>query len=40
MKRVSLPKGRSLSQIAYGVWRTSSAKPASADGPANLVRAL
>lgn len=25
MKRVSLPKGRSLSQIAYGVWRLSQA---------------
>jgi len=36
MKRVSLPNGRSLSQIAYGVWRLSEATDSSVS--ANLAR--
>lgn len=36
MKRVSLPNGRSLSQIAYGVWRLSEANDISVN--ANLAR--
>ncbi len=36
MKRVSLPNGRSLSQIAYGVWRLSQADDSSVS--ANLAR--
>lgn len=36
MKRLTLPNGRSLSQIAYGVWRLSDAADCSVD--ANLAR--
>ena len=36
MKRVSLPNGRSLSQIAHGVWRLSQADDSSVS--ANLAR--
>ena len=36
MKRITLPNGRSLSQIAYGLWRLSEANDTSVD--ANLAR--